>query len=53
VEARLVFFAGPEAEVTIRSEDDGYGLVVDCTDAAVAERVREALEIALSGDTGS
>jgi hypothetical protein len=36
--------------VAIRSDDGGYSLVVDCADAEVAERVRKALEAALTGD---
>jgi DNA helicase HerA-like ATPase len=47
----LVVFAGPEAEVTIRSQDGGYTLDVDCDDAEIAERVRQALDIALTDDS--
>lgn len=39
-----VVFAGPAAEVTLRREDGGYVLDVDCAEEALAERVRAAVE---------
>ncbi len=43
-----VVFAGPAAEVTLRREDGGYALDVDCAEEALAERVRSAVERALA-----
>jgi hypothetical protein len=49
----FVVFAGPDAEVTIRSQDGAYVLDVDCADEAIAERVREALHVALGDGSAS
>lgn len=43
-----VVFASPAAEVTLRRENGGYALDVDCADAELAERVREAVADALA-----
>jgi hypothetical protein len=43
----LVVFAGPAAEVTLRREDGGYVLDVDCEDGELAARLRAAVEAAL------
>jgi hypothetical protein len=43
-----VVFAGPTAEVTLRRDDGGYVLDVDCAEGDLAERVRGAVAEALA-----
>jgi hypothetical protein len=45
----LVVFSSPRAEVTLRAVDSGYVLDVDCADAALADRVQEAVAAAIRG----
>jgi hypothetical protein len=43
-----VVFAGPTAEVTLRREDGGYALDVDCADGDLAVRLQAAVAEALA-----